>query len=849
MKSLSLSFIYACRELRAGLSGFYIFLLCLILGVGAIAAVQSVSQSFSDSLRYDGRYLLGGDLEIRTLYNPVTAEQRAHIEQNYGRISVMTETRAMVRRGDEQKSAIADIKAADAAYPLYGAVEVADDNGAKVETPLAELLGSKEKGFGALAEKELMRRLGAKVGDAVFIGKQRFTLSGVMVKQPDSISGFSYALSPHILVSSAALPATGLDGPASAVRYEHRVYMPETKSQEELEAAKKRLESAYPDAKWRVRTFYDASPRMKRYIERLTFFLTLIGLTTLVVGGVGISNAVRAWLDTKLANIATLKCLGASSGFVLRVYLMQMLMLAGLGIGIGLLLGAVAASWAGSFLTAQLSLTDTSGVYPSALLLAAVFGLLVTLAFSLWPLGRALKVAPAALFRDVVTAGGGRPSTGAMLAVAVFASALVALAVLTAPDMRMAAGFAGGSAFAIGILSFAAWLVQKILTRVKVKNWPEARLAIANLCRPGNATTGVVLSLGLGLTVLITISLVEYNFSRLLSDDLAEDVPSFFFVDVQHDQVEGFEKALLRAGGRNMTVMPSLRGRIVEVNGQDTEKALVKKVHEWVTRDRAFTWAADMPAHSRIIEGAWWPQDYSGPPLVSISTDVAEAFGIGAGAEMLVQILGEDITAKVANVRDVDWASFTMNFAVTFAPGALDEMPASSIATVIVPQEEEDALQTALARDYPNVTSIRVKEALETAGVVIAAVAQAVRISAAVTLLAGALVLAGSVAASRRRHVYDAIVLKVLGANRKRVASVFLLEYGLLGAVSVVIAAGIGTVAAAGVLEYIMNLSWKFSALSLASVAGACLFLTLLAGFFGTWQALGQKPAPWLRNQ
>ena len=223
--------------------------------------------------------------------------------------------------------------------------------------------------------------------------------------------------------------------------------------------------------------------------------------------------------------------------------------------------------------------------------------------------------------------------------------------------------------------------------------------------------------------------------------------------------------------------------------------------------------------------------------------------GFGNRPEMLVQILGEDIKAKVANVRDVDWASFTMNFAVTFAPGALDEMPASSIATVIVPQEEEDALQTALARDYPNVTSIRVKEALETAGVLIAAVAQAVRISAAVTLLAGALVLAGSVAASRRRHVYDAIVLKVLGANRRRVASVFLLEYGLLGAVSVVIAAGIGTVAAAGVLEYIMNLSWKFSALSLASVAGACLLLTLLAGFFGTWQALGQKPAPWLRNQ
>lgn len=850
MRDFALSLSFARRELRAGLSGFYIFLLCLVLGVGAITAVQSLSRAFSESLRHDGRTLLGGDIEIRTIYNPVTPAQMEHIARNFGPVSTVASARAMVRRGDEQKSALADVNAVDALYPLYGAVEVAGRDGKPVPASLKGMLGSKEGGFGALAEKELMLRLGAQVGDEIFIGRQRFTLTGVMLRQPDSISGFSYAISPHVLIAGDALEGTGLTGPASAVRYEHRIHMPHARSQERLEDAKERLKKAFPEAKWRVRTFYEASPRIKRYIERLTFFLTLIGLTTLVVGGVGISNAVRAWLDAKLANIATLKCLGASSRFVLRAYLLQVLMLALLGISIGAALGAAGAAWAGTLLTAQLSLTDRAGFYPDAVALAAAFGLLVTLSFSLWPLGRAVRVSPADLFRDAIAGAHKNPAPRVMLAAGFFAALLMLLAVLTAPDRTMAAAFAGGAAAAIGALSLAAAGVQRILRRLSVPRLPEMRLAAANLCRPGNATAGVVLSLGLGLTVLIAISLVEYNFSRLLRDDLSEDAPSFFFIDVQHDQIADFEKALKDAGGRNLNITPSLRGRIVEVNGVEAERALVSEVHDWVVRsDRAFTWTDALPAHSRITEGAWWQRGHSGPPLVSISTDVAEAFGIGPGANILFEILGEEIMAKVANVREVDWASFTMNFAVTFAPGTLDEMPASSIATVIVPEKEEDALQTGLARAFPNVTSIRVRDALETAGTIIAAIAQAVRISAAVTLLAGALVLAGSVAAARRRHVYDAVVLKVLGAQRKRIARVFLLEYGLLGAVSVLFAAGIGTLSAWAVLRYVMGLQWKFSALSLAGVAVACLLLTLAAGFFGTWQALGQKPARWLRNQ
>ncbi|MEZ0223149.1 MAG: ABC transporter permease [Alphaproteobacteria bacterium] len=843
---MSLVTVFARRELRAGLEGFHVFIACLVLGVAAIAGVQSLSRGLAESLRHDGRYILGGDIAFRTIYKPPPAEEMDYLK-SLGRISSVAQMRGMARRADEGKATMAELKAVDAAYPLYGAMKLADADGAPLEKDVQELLAQN----GAVAEKGLLTRLGLKLGDEVKIGKNTFTLRGVIVKEPDRVSVESYSLAPRIMISAQALPGTGLAAEGAQVYYDQRIAVPTAKTPEDLKALAEAAKKAFPKETWKIRNCFNASPRIGELVDRLAFFLTLIGLTTLLVGGVGISNAVRGYLDARLSHIATLKCLGAGSRFVFRVYMTQIMALAVVATAAGLVIGAGGATIAGGLLTARLSVTDRTGIHPDALLIAAGFGLLTAFCFSLWPVGKAVRVSPAELFRDAVLAGGGRPSRVVMLGIFLSAELLALMAVATSSDRIFALWFAGGALVVFAVFTGYAAVLKKSLKRLSLPGRPLLRMAVANLHRPGNTSTSTILSLGLGLTVLSAVALIEFNFTRLIAEDLSADAPSFFFLDVQPQQKEDFEKLLQSYPGmRDLKMTPSFRGRITQINGMEAEKALVDKNHDWVIRtDRGFTYTSTLPAHSKVVEGEWWAADYKGPPLASIATDVAKAFNIGAGDTLTLNILGLDVTAKVANVREIDWASFTMNFAVTLSPGALDGAPATWLGTVILHTKDEESAETKIAKDFPGITAVRVKDALETAGVIIAAIAQAIRISAGVTLLAGALVLAGGVAASRRRHVYDAVVLKVLGAGRRRILFTFLLEYGITGAVTVFIAAALGSIAAWAMLEFVMNMPWKFSARPLVAVAALCLGITLVAGFSGTWRALRQKPAAYLRAQ
>lgn len=858
MRDFILALKFAKRELRAGFRGFYIFIACLVLGVSAIAAVQSLSRGMSESLVYDGKYILGGDIAMRTIYAPATDEQQKFLMKK-GVMTSVAETRAMARREDETDAALVELKAVDHFYPLYGKMEYVDEEGNVIDKGTQDLLLAhiNEKGedvsdYGALVEKELLTRLGLHIGDRILIGTMPFVIKGIISREPDRISNMGFSLAPRVLINRyAAFEKTGLAEAGSQVYYSHRIFTPHIKTPGEILALQDEIEKAFPDATWRGRNFYNASPRAERTVDRLTLFLTLIGLATLLVGGVGISNAVRAFLDGKLSNIATLKCLGASRKFVFRVYMTQILLLAGFGIGLGVALGAGVALVTGEYVTKAFSLTNKVSVYPEALLLAAAFGFLTTLIFSLWPLGRAAMVPPSDLFRDLVSHSSRRPSLNVILGIAIAAQAMALLAILSATNQQFTLWFACGAAGCFAVFYAYAAAMKAAAKRVRGVKKPEWRMAIANLYRPGNVSSSIILSLGLGLTVLTSIAMVEYNFTRLLRDDLAAEAPSFFFLDIQEAQKEGFRQ-LVEAyrGTRNLLMTPNLRGRITHVNGVEAEKAIVDKNEDWVVRsDRGFTYTAKQPPYGEIIEGTWWPEDYKGEPLVSISTDVSKAFDIGVGARLTALILGREITATVANVRDIDWGSFTMNFAVTFAPGTLEGAPATYLATAIVDEASEIPLQTEIAKAYPNVTVVRVREALAAAEKLFRSAAVAVRASASLALVAGILVLAGGIAAARRRHIYDSVVLKVLGATGARVLKTFLLEYALLGALTVVIAASLGTLAAWAVLTGVMDMTWKFSLVALANITGLSLLITLGAGFAGTWRALRHKPAPYLRNQ
>ena len=838
---LPLALRLARRELRGGLRGFRIFLACLTLGVAAIAGVGSVSEAMLEGLKRDGRILLGGDMDLRLTHVEASAEQQTWLAER-AEVSSVSEMRAMARgMAEDARRVLVELKAVDNLYPLYGTAELAPAG------DLADALARKDGFWGAVVDGNLLRRLGVERGELVQVGDAQYRVSAVLEREPDRTSR-AFTLGPTFMVDRQSLAETGLVQPGSLIRNHYRLRLGEG-----LDAATLRsdLQEAFPQAGWRIRDTTQAAPGIGRFIDRLTLFLTLVGLTALLVGGVGVGNAVRSYLDGKTATIATFKCLGAPGRLIFQVYMAQILVLAVVGIALGLLIGALSPLAAHSVIGDTLGWSAELGIYPVPLASAAAFGLLTAVTFSLWPLARARSVAAASLFRDLVAPARALLSRGTLPALLGFGGLLAGLAVLTASDRMLALYFVAGAIGALALFRLAALGIIAVSRRLPRPRRPGLRLALTNLHRPGAPTGSVVMSLGLGLTVLVAIALIEGNLARQVEQSLPEEAPGFYFIDIQPDQVADFDKLVAGLPGINeVQRVPMLRGRISAVNGVPPGQMEIPPDVAWIFRgDRGLTWMREPRPGDELTSGEWWPPDYAGPPLVSLDNEVGLALGIGPGDKLSINILGRDVEVTIANLRVVDWSNLTINFVMVFSPGLLEQAPQTHIATVKAEPEAEDTLEIAVTDRFINVSSIRVKEALEQVGELMGHIATAVRAIAGVALAAGILVLAGAVAAGHHRRVYDAVVLKVLGATRRVVALAFLLEYGLLGLVTAAIASVIGSLAAYLVMTEIMNAPFVFLPQAVLSTALIATGITLAFGFAGTWRALGQKAAPLLRNE
>jgi putative ABC transport system permease protein len=837
----------ARRELRGGLKGFRILLTCLMLGVATIAAVGSVAESVTAGVAADARRLLGGDVELRLLYRPATPEQTAFLAEA-GAVSETREMRAMARssEGDaaRDRPILVELKAVDSAYPLYGTVRLAPDR------PLAAVLKAEGGVWGAAADADLAERLDLALGDRVRVGEADYELRAIIETEPDRGTDI-FTLGPRLMVALDSLETTGLVQPGSLISHYYRVRLPADASAPALIDA---LHARFPNAGWRVRDLLEAAPGVKRFIDRTALFLTLVGLSALLVGGVGVGNAVRSYLDGKTATIATLKCLGAPGRLIFRLYLTQILLLALGGIALGLLIGALAPVGVAGLLSEHFGLQLRLGLYPEPLLLATAFGLLIALGFSLWPLARARDVPAASLFRDVVARVRRWPRRRDLAAMAGVGLALAGLAIVTATDRRLAGWFVLGAALSLVAFRLVAAAVVAAARRANRpgRSRPAAlRLALANLYRPGAPTGSIVLSLGLGLTVLVAVALIQGNLARQIRDTLPDAAPSFYFIDIQPQQVEAFDTLVAEQPGTGeLQRVPMLRGRIMALDGVPVDQVTPPPDVAWVLRgDRGITWSVAPPRGSRIVEGDWWPVDYDGPPLISIDAEIARGLGLQIGDTITVNLLGREMSGAIANLREVDWSTLAINFVMVFSPGILEGAPQTHIATVRADPAAELDLQRAVTDAFPNVSAIRVKEALEAVNRILGAVGSAVRATASITLVAGILVLAGAIVAGHRRRVYDAVVLKVLGATRRDIARAFLLEYGLLGLVTAAIAAAIGTAAGYFFLTEVMESDWVFLPGVVLATALLSTAITLGLGFVGIWRALGAKAAPLLRNE
>ena len=839
--SRSLSWRFARRELRGGLKGFGIFLACLALGVAAIAGVGSLASAVEGGLRTDGRVLLGGDVSFRLTHRPATPEQRTWLEANTDRVSSIVEMRANAFREDGGAFRLVELKGIDNFYPLFGRLDLSG------ETHLADALMIRDGVWGAAAQRGLLERLKLDVGDRIRIGELAIEVRSVIEHEPDRDTN-AFNFGPRLMIHRDALTETGLVQPGSIIRYYYRVDLPDNVSPGAFRDA---AQAAFPEAGWRIRDLENAAPNIQRFVDRVGSFMTIVGLTALLVGGVGISNAVRHFLQGKIATIATLKCLGAPTRLILAMYLIQVGLISLIGIAIGLAIGLVAPLVAIEIVGNRIPVEARSGIYPEPLVLAAMFGVLVTLVFCLWPLARARQIPGAALFREQVAPISGFPGWHTLALVILLAVILALSAVVTSSQPWLAGGFVLGAVVALGTFALIGYGVIHITRRLPRVGNTKLRLAIANLHRPGGATGGVIMSLGMGLTVLIGVAMMEYNIKTELDGALRGEIPGYYFIDLQPDQVPAFQRIAEESEPPVRTrIVPMLRGRVTAMKGIPASEIVPPPQEAWILRgDRGITWTADGPPDpEKIVRGTWWPPNYDGPQLVSFDAEAAEAFNLQVGNTITVNVLGRDIQATVANWRQIDWNDLGINFAMVFSPGILSQAPMTYIATAHLPDDQEIALETSVVNQLPNVSAIRVKEVLQGVNGILTNIGVAVRVVAVVAIVAGILVLAGAIAAGHRKRTYDAVVMKVLGATRRDLIIAYALEYGLLGLVTAAIATGLGTGATWFVMTRLMEAPWTFAIEPAVVTVAIALACTIGAGMIGTWIALNRKAAPSLRN-
>ncbi len=838
---LPLALRLAFRDLRGGIGGFTIFLICIALGTGAIGTINSLSNAIQDSIAREGKDLLGGDVEATLIHRQASESERAYLA-SLGEVSEAATLRAMARKPDGSGQTLVDLKAIDSAYPLYGAVTFEEGGG------LASIM---QEG-GVAVERSFLERLGISLGDRIAIGRASFPVTTLLEHEPDRLA-VGPAFGARILLSLGSLQKTGLIEPGSLVRWGYRI-----KTRIPAPASfKTDLATAFPEAGFLIRDSSDPSPGVKNMLQRLTEFLTLTGLTAMLTGGIGVANAVSSFIERRRKIIATYKSLGASQRIIFRVFLLEIGLLALAGISIGFVIAAAAPWLSVNLMRTIVPISIETGLQWRALGLAALFGLLTALPFILWPVGRAQQVRPAELFRDASGEAPGLPPLGYRLASFLAAGLLAAAAVSLSSEHGIAAATCAAVLVIFALFWGAGTGIRRLASTVKRPKRPELALALANIGGAASLSRTISLSLGTGLTLLTAVSLVDASLTHEIKSRLPEHAPSYFLIGVPKQDLQAFQDLLTRnAPGVKISTAPMLRGRLVALKGVPVEQVHVPSSAEWVLNgDRGITYSDSLPTGSETTEGEWWPANYGGEPLVSFEADIAKALGLKTGDTVTVNVIGRNLTAKIANFRKVQWGSMDINFVMIFSPNALKKAPFNFLATTSWPEGQppdlkaEAAMLKAVATGYPTVSAINVKDALGAINGVFEKVMRAVRIAGSVTLIMGALVVAGALMAAQRRRIYEAVILRTLGTSKGRIIAAHLLEYLGLALCLSAAAAMLGLLAAYAVVAHVMNLSFSLSLPSLLQPSVLETIFVVVLGAAGTLRVLSAKPAHYLRSE
>jgi putative ABC transport system permease protein len=835
---IRLALTYALRDLRGARSGLAIVLLCVTLGVAAVAAIGSMRAALDQGIADDSRAILGGDIELSTGLAPFPPSVPAWFIQHGARVSETIDTRSILIAPSGRRL-LAAVRAVSPSWPLLGAVTTSPPDQyatlAQHATPPPLLL-----------DPTAAASLALQPGDDVTLGGIPCIYRGDIKSSPDSI-GDSRLFGVKTLIPEASLANSALIQPGGLTDFTLQAALPPHIS---VHASIAAFEKAFPDNPYRLRTAAAAAPDLKRFVDQTTLFMTLLGLASLLVGGIGVGNGVEAWLAARARNIATLRCLGASARFVSLTLSLQLAALAGPGILAGLIAGALAPRAAFPFLRGKLPLPAHLALYPEPLIMAAIFGILIGVLFALWPLRRAAAIPGAALFRQAVLPGKVPFSWRATSLQLVIVAAFIALAVRSVPDPKLSIGFCAATAITLATLRGIAALIMRALPVLPAPRAATLALGLRRLHGPASTLPLMLLSAGAGLTILVAVAQIRGNLITEFTGALPAAAPSFFFIDIQPDDLPSFEAALQKSGASDIHTMPSLRARILAVDGTPVDAFHPPADSAWPLRsDLAFTYAALAPDNTKLVKGQWWSANYLGPPKISFDATIAKAWHLHIGDTIRVDVLGRQFDLVIANLRDIDWQSLQLNFLMIGTPDPFSGAPHTIIATVKTQPGRAGDVLAAVTDALPGVTGIDVSAILHALAGLLGEVATAISLTGFIALAAGALVLISAIAAEREARIVEAIILKTLGATRAQIGAAWATEFAVAGAAAGLTAAILGTLIAALTTVQVFHAPWHLQPGTTLATIAISITLMLALGFFTTSRALSEPAAPRLRQE
>ncbi len=833
------AFRFAARELRSGISGFRIFLACLAVGVAALAASGSTAEAFRRGLASQSRAILGGDISASVVSRRFTGGEMAAFTR-LGRTTDALQIRAMAEGPDGDRR-LAEVRGVDDAFPLAGTVTL---QGAP---DLATALAPAGAVPGAAVDPRLLDRLHLRLGQTFLIGDVHFAVRAALKSEPDVLSR-GFALGGAVLVRRTVLDRSGLIGAGDLFGETVRIALRPGLT---LSGALDSLRPVAADGV-RLRDRTDAAGGLRRLIGQVQFFLGFIGLAALLAGGLGVSTAVTAYLETRRPSIAILKVLGAPGAMVRNIYGLQVGALALLGIAIGLAIGAASPFVLGAIAGHRLPIPILFALYPAPLLQAGAFGLLAAAAFGLGPLARARATPPAALFRRDLSGAAGfvLERAGQVLS----ACGLIGLAVVTAPTLAVAAGMVGAVVLSFALLLGVGRAAVQAAGRARVFTRGAVRLGLGNLSGPGSAARVATPAIGLGVGLLACLLLVQSSLLAAVREAAPRAAPSLVLTGIPADSVHALDGLMASAmgplGSDRYRRTPFVTGRIVRVRGTDIDLKGISPRQRWAfDEDIGMTALAAPPPDADLVSGRWWPADYAGAPEVVLEQNVARAARLTVGDAITVSILGRDLEAHIAGLRKVEFGRFGASFPVVLDPASLAGANLREIVLARTTPRQDDVIVRTLGRVLPDVTIISVREQLQAIAGVFGQLAWATRGAAGVTALAGLLVLMGAISSTSRARAREAAILKVLGASRAQVLGAYLVEYGAVGLIAASSGVFAGVACAWPLVTLVLHAPWRSDLGSLALLLVTCSGLCAAAGLTGAATAITRRPAPILRGE